>query len=155
MADGVFNISLAEVKHYSARARDNAGEALTVVLLQANEAQDTLEDYDDLAALLSVAGNTEADFTNYARKEIVGTDITVTVDDTNNRVDIDVPDQRWNNAGGTTDNTLTKLLLVFDPDTSVADDAVMVPLTHADFTPTTDGSDLVAEFDAAGYFRAS
>lgn len=155
MADGVFNISLGEVKRFSAQARDNAGEALTVVLLKANEAEDALEDHDTLSALLGVAGNTEADFTNYTRIDIVGADVTVTVDDTNNLVDVDIPDQTWTSAGGTTDNTLTKLLVVHDPDTGVSDDTTMTPLTHHDFAVTTDGSDLTVQFDANGYFRAS
>lgn len=155
MADTPFNVSLGEVKRYAIRARDNATEALVVVLLQAAEADGALRDHDTLAALIAVAGNTEATFTNYARKVISGADVVVAVDDANDWVDVDVPDQTWVDAGGATNNGLVKLLLVFDPDTGVADDATMIPLTQHDFVVTTDGSDLTAQIAAGGFFRAS
>lgn len=155
MADGVFNAALGEVKRFAKTARDVATEGLVVVLLSAAEADGTLADYDTLAALLAPAGNTEATFTNYTRKVISGADIVITVDDANDWVDIDVPDQTWTNAGGTTNNTLVKALLVHDPDTGVADDAVMVPLTHHDLAVTTDGNDLTLRFASAGFFRAT
>lgn len=148
MADQTMNISFARVKEYAVRARDavvDTNPGITVVLLQAAEADDTLRDYDTLSALLGATGNSEADFTNYTRKDITGADVTLTVDDTNNDFTLNLPDQTWNSAGGTTDNTLVKLLLVYDPDTSVSDDTTMVPLTQHDFSVTTDGSDLTAE----------
>lgn len=147
MADTPFNISLGRGQEYAIRARDgtvDTAPALTVVLLKAAEADDTLRDYDDLSALLGVAGNTEADFTNYARKEATTTDVTVTIDDTANDMTIDIPDQTWTSAGGTTDNTLVKLLIVYDPDTGTADDSTMPGITQHDFSVTTDGSDLTA-----------
>lgn len=147
MGNTPFNISLARGQEYAIRARDgtiDTAPALVVVLLKAAEADDTLRDYDDLGAALGVAGNTEADFTNYARRESTTTDVTVTIDDTNNDMTIDIPDETWTSAGGTTDNTLVKLLIVYDPDTGVADDAVMPGITQHDFSVTTDGSDLTA-----------
>lgn len=147
MADTPMNISLGRGKEYAIRARDgvvDTAPALTVVLLKAAEADDALRDHDDLGALLGVAGNTEADFTNYARRESTTTDVTVTVDDTANDMVVDIPDETWTSAGGTTDNTLAKLLITYDPDTGVADDATMPGVTQHDFSVTTDGSDLTA-----------
>lgn len=151
MADGVFNIAKGKVKHYAELGA--ASDALVVVLLKAAEADTTLADYDDLGALLAAVGNTEADFTNYARKSL--TAATVTVDDVNDRLDIDIADQTWTTAGGAANNTLVKLVVCYDGDTAAGTDANIIPLTHHDFSVTTDGSDLTAQFAAAGFFRAS
>lgn len=128
-------------------ALDN-GSAGQVLLLQAAEADGTVVNHNTVSALLGAAGNTEATFTNYARK--TGLTFTVTQDDSNNRVDIDLPDQTWTSAGNGTNNTLAKLTVAVQ---TGADDTTLIPLTHADFTPTTDGSDLTAQFAAAGFIR--
>lgn len=146
MADGVFNISKGAVAE---KIRDSATVVL-LLLLKANEAETALVDHDDVSALLGAAGNTEADFTNYARK--TGLTGTITVDDTNDRVDVDIPDQAWTAAGGASNNTLTKAIVAYEESAS---DAGRVPLTHHDFAATTDGSDLSLQVNAAGFYRAS
>lgn len=145
MADGVFNIAKGAVAE---KIRDSAA-AVGMMLLKANESESTLRDRDDLAAILA-NGNTEADFTNYARK--TGLTGSITVDDTNDRVDVDVADQTWTAAGGASNNTLTKLIVYYQES---AADSGRVPLTHHDFAATTDGSDLTAQVNAAGFYRAS
>ena len=119
-------------------------------LLRANETEADLIDHDNLSVLIGAAGNTEADFTNYARK--TGLTGSITVDDTNNRVDIDVPDQTWSSAGGAANNTLTKLIVYYE---NSAADTGRVPLTHHDFAITTDSSDVTAVINASGFYRAS
>lgn len=146
MADGVFNIAKGAAAE---KVRDGA-TVLIVLLMKANEAEATLVDYDELAALFAPAGNTEADFTNYARK--TGLTATLTVDDTNDRVDLDLPDQTWTAAGNGANNTLTKLVVAYEES---AAETGRVPLTHHDFSVTTDGSDLTAQFNAAGFYRAT
>jgi len=146
MANGVFNIAKGAVAE---KVRDGAANLL-VLLLKANEAEATLVDRDDIAALLGAAGNTESDATDYARK--TGLTGTITVDDTNDRVDVDVPDQTWTGLGGATNNTLTKLIVAYQES---AADSGRVPLTHHDFAITTDDSDVTAVFNAAGFFRAA
>ena len=146
MADGVFNIAKgAAVEKF----RDVAANGI-VMLLSANEAESTFVDRDTVALMLAEAGTTEATFTNYARKTaLTGT---ITVDDTNDRVDLDFADQTWTAAGNGTNNTLTKLVTAYEES---AADSGRIPLTHHDFTPTTDGSDLTVNFNAAGFFRAA
>lgn len=153
MADGVFNIAKGKVAYYAGLPA--ASDALIVVLLQSTglEADNTLNNYDDLAALLAAA-NDEATFTNYARKTVTAS-VTVTVDDTNNWVDVDFPDQTWTAAGGATNNTLGKLLVCYDGDTGAGTDSAIIPLTYHDFTATTDGSDITAQIAAAGFYRAA
>jgi len=145
MADQVFNIAKGAAAE---KVRDGA-TVLIVLLMQANEAETTLLDRTDLADLFVEAGNTEATFTNYARK--TGLTATLTVDNTNDRVDLDLPDQTFVAAGNGTNNTLTKLIVAYE---EAAADATRIPLTHHDFSVTTDGSDLTAQFNAAGFFRA-
>jgi hypothetical protein len=158
MANGVFNIAKGRVNqlHRDVNANDPANSALVVVLLRTAVADATLEDFDTLSALIADAGVDEATFTNYARKIVTDADISdPTVDDTNSRQDADLPDQTYTSAGGATNNTLVKLLICFDNDTTSGDDTNIIPLTHHDFAITTDGSDVVAQFNAAGYFRAA
>lgn len=145
MADGVFNIAKGAVAEMF---RDAAANGI-VLLLTVNQAEATLEDHEELAALLAAA-NTEAVFTSYARKvAITGT---VTVDHSNERTDVDIPDQTWSPAGNGVNETMTKAIIAYE---NAAADATRIPLTHHDFTPLTDGSDLTIQFNAAGFFRAA
>ena len=154
----MFNIAKGKVAEYAARvnANDPANSAFVVVALKATgiEADGTLQDYDTLADLLAAA-NDEATNTGYARKTLDNTaGITVTVDDTNNRVDVDIPDQTWTGVVAT-GGAWAKLLVCYDSDTTGGTDANIVPLTHHDFAVTPDGSDITAQIATAGFFRAS
>lgn len=149
MADVIMNIARARV-----RALLDAPEDIIIVLLKTAQADDTIRDHDTLAALLAAGGgtaNVEADFTNYARKVVANGDIDITVDDTNNRLDIDVPDQTWTAAGGASDNTLVKAIFCVDG----ASDAARIPISAHDFTPTTDGSDLILQIPTDGFYRSA
>lgn len=145
MADGVFNVGKARAYQMTI---DDAAKFL-VLLLETAEADATLVDYDDIAALL--AGTpVEAAFTNYARK--VAITCTPTLDDSNDRVDLDIPDQTWSPAGNGTNETMAKLVVAYEV---AAADATRIPITHHDLTVTTDGSDLTININAAGFFRAA
>lgn len=146
MADGIFNIS----KGATAEKIRDAAANIEIVLLQVAEADAVLTDYADMAALLVAAGNTEATFTNYARK--TGITGTVTVDNANDRVDCDCPDQVWTSAGGATNNSIVKMIICYRES---AGDANLIPLVHLDYATTTDGSNLSPQFNAAGFYRAS
>ena len=145
MADFVHNISKGAVAE---KFRDGAANGL-MLLLKVAEADATMKDYDTVAALLAGTPD-EANFTNYVRK--TGLTGTITVDDTNDRVDVDMPDQTWTSAGGGTNNTLTDLVIAYEESAS---DSGRIPLTNHDFAITTDGSDLTATLNASGFFRAS
>lgn len=149
MADGVFNIAKGRFVHYCSLPA-TADALLVVPLLAAGlEADDVLNNYDDLAALLAAA-NDEATAGGWNRKTI--TSVTVTVDDTNNRVDVDIADQTWTAVAAA--NNAGKLLMVYEPDTGAGGDATHIPMTYHDFTVTTDGTDVVAQIAAAGFGRA-
>lgn len=150
MANGVFNIAKGKLAYYATLPAAN--DAIIVVLLKASGlvADSVMVDYDDLAAVLAGASD-EADFSNYVRK--TGASVTVTVDDTNDRVDLDLADITWTAA--TTGQALGKLLVCYDSDTTGGTDSGIIPLTYHDFTATTDGNDLVATIAAAGFARAA
>lgn len=141
----MFNIAKGAVAE---KVRDGASNLL-MLLLKTAEADATLKDRDDVAAILA-NGSVECDFTNYARK--TGLTGTITVDDTNDRVDVDIPDQTWLAAGGAANNNITDLIIAYQES---AADSGRVPLTLHDFTVTTDGSDLTVQINAVGFFRAT
>ena len=146
MADGVFNIALGRVVE---KIADSASACL-VLLLQANEAESTLVDRDNVALMLAETGITEATATSYARK--TGLTATIALDDTNDWCDVDIGDQSWSPLGGATNNTLTKLVIAYEESAS---DTGRVPLTHHDFAVTTDGSAVTAQVNTEGFFRAT
>ncbi len=155
-ADIVANVAKGRVNELMVRVdtNDPANSAIIVGLLQVAEADAVLEDYDTLDALLAAAGNTEATFTNYARQVQTDAEITApTPDDTNNRMDADLPDILWSSAGGAANNTLVKLFIAYDPDTTGGDDTTIIPISLQDFSATTDGNDLTATINV--FFRAS
>jgi hypothetical protein len=152
MADGVFNIAKGWVGYYASLPAGN--DALIVVLLKASglEADDTLNNHDTLAAILAAA-NDEADFTNYTRKTLAS--VLGTVDDTNNRLDVDAADFTFTAAGGASNNSIGKLLVCYDPDTTGGTDSSIVPVTYHDAVFTTDGTDQQITVPTAGFARAA
>ncbi|MCW2915511.1 MAG: hypothetical protein JWN52_3579 [Actinomycetia bacterium] len=151
MANGVFNIVKGKIAYYAGLPAAN--DALIVVLLKSTGlvSDATMVDYDDLATILAGASD-ECDFASYVRKTVTAS-ITVTVDDTNDRVDIDMPDLTWSAA--TTGQAIGKLLVCYDPDTTTGTDSSVIPLTFHDFVASTDGNDLVATIATAGFARAA
>lgn len=159
MADSVFNRAKGRVVEYYNRVENNdpANSALIVVALQAAglETQATLRDYDDLATLLA-ATNNEATNTGYARKVLTDVELAAlpNPDDTNDRYEVDIPDQTWT-AVQTTGGAWGMLLICYDSDTTAGTDSNIIPLTMHDFAVTPDGTDIVAQVNALGFFRAA
>lgn len=154
MANKVTNIGLGRFAAYHDNVVNNTptNSALVVVLLKASQADDALVDYTDLSSLLANAGNTEADFTNYARIVLTDAQLSAsTINNTSNSVASIIPDQTITSAGGTLDNTLTKVVVCYDPDSTGGTDADLVPVFVGDFAVTTTGADLVLDFPATGY----
>lgn len=158
MADFVFNIAKGRVVEYYNRVEGNdpANSALIIVVLATTglETDAVLKDKDDLAAV--VAGTTnEVTNTNYARKVLTDADLAAlpAPDDTNDRYDVDLPDQTW--TGVAAGDGWSKFLVCYDSDTTAGTDANIIPLTSHDFAVTPDGSDITAQIAAAGFFRAA
>jgi hypothetical protein len=126
-----------------------ANDAVKALLLQSAglQADAALADHATIAALLG--SNTEATFTNYARKTL--TTVARTPDTGADTVKEDADDLTWTSAGGASNNTLGKLVVYYDPDTTASADANNIPLLAWDYTVTTDGvSNLLVTFSASG-----
>lgn len=142
MADFVFNIAKGA---FAEKVRDGASNC-GVLLLIAADTDAAMRDTDTITALLATGAN-EATDGSYARK--TGLTGTVTVDDTNDRVDVDLPDQTWSALAG---SAITDAVVFYEESAS---DNGRVPLTLHDFAVTPDGSDVTIQFNAAGFARAS
>lgn len=154
MSDGTFNIAKGKAAYYAGLPATN--DALIVLLLKSTGlvADSLMVDYADVGAVLAGASD-ESDTTNYARKTITS-GVTVTVDTTNDRVDVDMPDQTWTALGssGTTQG-IGKLIIAYDGDTTAGTDANLIPLTYHDCAFTADGTDFTAVIATSGFYRAS
>lgn len=154
MADFVFNIAKGRVTQLAINV-DTGAPANSRLILHAFDAtgatEDSIVDADTIAAVEAVTNVTERTTGGWARKTLAAADVTVTVDDTNNRVDLDVPDQTWT---AVTTGAVTRLMFSYDPDNTAGTDTDLVPLTSHDFAITPDGSDVTAQIATAGFFRA-
>lgn len=158
MANFVFNRLLGRGVQYVEEINansPNANAALIVMVLATSgiESDATLRDKDDFAAVVSGTTN-EVTNTNYARKTLTdASSVTITYDDTNDRVDVDCPDQTWTSiAAG---DGWNDVVVGVDLDTTGGTDANILPWTLHDFVATPDGSDITAQIATAGFFRAA
>lgn len=145
MADFVFNISKGQVAYYASLPAAN--DALIAIPIEASgvESDAIIKDYDTVAAILAAVTNEQ---TTMGRKTLAS--VTVTVDDTNDRVNIDCADITWTGATG---NAVSDILICYDPDTTGGTDSSLIPLTWHDFSVTPDGSDITAT--VSDFCRAS
>lgn len=143
----VMNIAKGALAHYARLTQAN--DALIAIPLELTgiEADSVLEDYDTVAALLAGATNEQ---TTMGRKTMTG--VAVTVDDTNNRVDVDADDVVFPGATG---NDTSRILLALDPDTTGGTDSDLIPLFLDVFTTDPSGGDITYQVAASGFFRAS
>lgn len=155
MADFVYNIAKGRVVELANRVLNNdpTNSALVVLLLKGAAADTTLKDLDTLSAVLGDVSTTEADASGYSRKTITDAagGLTVTVDDTNDLVDVDVSDIAWGTLGA--GNNLTDVIFAYDNDTAAGTDANIVPLTQHDFVLTTQGTEVTTIVN--NFFRAT
>ncbi len=141
------NVAKGKFAYYASLPGTN--DAIIAIPLETTgiEADGTLQDYDTVALLLAGASNEQ---TTMGRKTCAS--VTVTVDDTNNRVDVDCADITWVGATG---NACSRLLFCYDPDTTGGTDADLIPLCIDDFVVTPAGGDITYQVAAAGFLRAS
>ena len=157
MANIVFNRGKGRGVEWAERvnANDPTNAVLVVAVLATSgiEADATLIDLDSFSAL--VAGTTnEVTNSGYARKVLdQAGGITVTYDDTNDRVDVFFPDQTWTAVAA--GDGWNDVVVGYDSDSTGGTDANILPHTQHDFVVTPDGSDITLDVPTAGYFRAS
>jgi hypothetical protein len=138
-------------------SNDPTNAALIVLLLASSglETDAVLRDKDTVTDLVSGTTN-EATNTGYGRKTLTDADIVAFApDDTNDRVDLDIPDQTWTAVANDGTGAIGALVVCYDSDTTGGTDANIVPGTKHDFAVTPSGGDIVAQIAAAGFYRAS
>ena len=154
MADIVCNIAKGRAAAWMQNVEDNSPVAavLRLFAIVSTNTDDERRDVDTMTALFALGTTAEATNTNYANLVLDETDITITVDDTNNRVDIDLTDQVWSTI--LTGDNWTHIVLAYDDDGSDTD-TTTIPMTIHDFVVTPNGGDITAVIDAAGIYRAA
>lgn len=145
MSNIVFNIALGKVAYYASLPAANDGLVLIALESSGLEADSVLRDKDDFAAVVSGATNEQ---TTVGRKALAS--VTVTVDDTSDRVDVDAADVTWTAPSG---NAIGAVVICYDPDTTTGTDADLIPLTKHDLSWTPDGNDFA--LTVSDFFRAS
>lgn len=130
MAATIPNIAKGRVNEFARRVDtgDPANSRLIIVLLSAAETIAVLRDYDDLAALLAAAGNTESALASYTRQVLAAADITLpTVDDTNDLQSFDTADVSF--GALETGETIVASVVCFIPDgVTPGADSTAVPI---------------------------
>lgn len=156
MADFVYNIAKGRAVELYNRVdtNDPANSVLLVAVINTAATDATLKDLDTMTAIEADANTAEVTNSGYARKTLTDADIVAFApDNTNDRVDLDIPDQTWTGVAAGTG--WTDLLVMYDNDSTAGTDANVVPLTQHDFAVTPDGSDITVQIAAAGFYRAS
>ncbi len=156
MANQMLNIALGRVTELYIRVdtNDPANAAFIIVVIDTTATDAVLKDLDTLALIIADVNTAEVTNTNYARKTLIDTDLVAFApDDTNDRVDLDFPDQTWTAVAA--GDSWTDVLVCYDNDTATGDDTNIVPMTQHDFAVTPDGSDITAQVATAGFYRAS
>ncbi|GAB3863312.1 hypothetical protein GCM10028801_30640 [Nocardioides maradonensis] len=147
MADLTFNYAKGKVAYYA--SLPGSSDALIAVVLEASGlvSDATMRDYDNLYQVL--AGGSDEQ-TTMGRKTLGG--VSVTINDTNDRVEVDAADVTWPAASG---NPTGALLICYDPDTTSGNDTNIIPLVKLDFARTPSGTDITAVFATGGFYWAS
>jgi hypothetical protein len=154
VADFVFNLAKGRAGELTNRVKvgDPSAARLYIIPVDVAAVSDaTLRDLDDFAAIIT-AGVTERSATGWNRKTVAAADITTPApDDANDRFDYDMIDQTWTavTAGNVTD------LIVCYASVASPTNAQLLPLVQLDFAITPDGSDVVAQINASGFYRAA
>lgn len=150
MADFIYNIAKGKWAEWAARvnANDPANSAFILEAINSSATDATLRDLDTFAQIESDGNTAEVTNGGYARKTLTdASSITITIDDTNDRTDVDMPDQTFTAVAAGT--AWTDLVFGYDSDTTGGTDANVIPISQHDFAITPDGSDITATIAVA------
>ena len=153
MANFVFNIAKGRVGQLVTNVENNspAGCCLRVIALEATGLESQANLQDSLSFAEVIDGATNEQVSNFTRKQILAAGIDLLLDTGNDWYDYDIADQTWSAATG---NAVGALVVCYDA-TGADANAALLPLTHHDFAVTPDGSDIVAQINVEGFYRAS
>jgi len=153
MAARTFIVAKGRINELAQRVADGANPAnagFFIAYYQGTiQADNVLETH--LTKTAVDAGNAIATFTNYSTDASrLLANVSQTISGT--EVYADANDLTITTAGGTTNNTITRAILYYTPDTTAITNATSVPLVHYQFDVTTTGVDLTFEIGAGGLY---
>lgn len=157
MADFIYNQAKGKFAEWASRVNlnDPTNSVFIWQMVNTSATDATLKDLDTFALIESDANTAELTSggnANYVRKTLTdASGITITIDDTNDRTDVDCADLTWTALGAGT--AITDLICGYDSDSTAGTDANVVPISQHDFAITPDGSDITATI--AVFARAS
>ena len=145
MANITFNVALGRAAALA--ALPDASDALILIPLESSglEADSVLRDKDTFADVVSGTTNEQ---TSVGRKTLSG--VTVTVNDTADRVEIDAADVTWTSPTG---NPIGAMVVCYDQNSAAGTDADLIPITKADVTWSPDGANFTLAI--SDFFRAN
>ena len=153
MADFTFNVSKGRGIQMAKNVKDNdpVAAVLRVYAIVSTDPDAVIKVADTMAAVFALANTLEATNTNYANITDDGTDLTITLDDTNHLHDAILEDQTFTTilAG----DNWTHLIVGYDASGAGAASGV-IPMSSHDFVVTPNGGNIVADFPVTGFFRA-
>ncbi len=158
MANIILNAVLGRAFSLIKNVDDNSPVAavLRLHLWLISAADDALRDLGSLAGdhniddFEAISGVAEA--TGYSNVSMDDSDITITLDDTGNTIDVVYADQTFTSVG--TGQSITDMTLSYDVDGTDTDTATEV-LHVYDFVVTSTGGDIVADFPATPAYELS
>lgn len=159
MGDLAFNTTKGRVGELVNRvnANDPTNSVLIWSLWNITQSDAVQRDLDDIAAIEASGSNAELTSgtnANYVRKTLSdASGITRTVDDTNDWVDIDCPDQTWTALGAGT--AVNHALCAYDSDSTAGTDANQLPVSQHAVAITPDGSDVTLVIATGGFYRST
>jgi hypothetical protein len=138
-------------------ANDPTNSVFLVRMIAASgvESDAVLTDKDDWAGLVEGATNFATNTGATTKTLDQSSGITVTYDDTNDRVDVDIPDQTWTGVANDGTGAISDVAVGFDTDSTSGTDASVLPVSLHDFAVTPDGSDITAQVATSGFYRAA
>lgn len=144
--DFVFNAARGKTGYFA--DLPGANDAFVIVPLLADGLADdaTLQDLDTLADVLGATSESPLG------RITLTSGVTRSVDDTADWTNVDIDtDPSWPAAVG---DPLGALVICYDPDTTTSTDVERIPLTKHDFIVEPNGTELVIQVSASGFYRS-
>lgn len=157
MADLILNRALGKIHQYADNVDNNAPAASVLrlfALVISGDQDNAIRDLSTMTmtGLFALTNVAEATNSGYANQVMDDTDVTITIDDANNRVDIQGGDQTF--SAVIAGDVWTDLVFGYDPDGSDTD-GLTIPLSLHDFPITPNGGDITGDEPVAGFARCA
>lgn len=151
-----FNIAKGRAGEFYNRvdSNDPANSALVAMLIASTASDATIKDLDSFAAIESDGDTAEITNSGYARVVLTDSDLSaLSIDDSNDRVDLDIPDLAFGTIAAGTNPT--NVIIGYDSDTTGGTDSNIIPISCHAYGVTPNGTPVTAVIGANGFWRAA